>query len=255
MRLPKLNTGFSIVEIMIAMLIGSFLTGGLIQMFITTKNTNKLQDAVSRLQENGRFAIEAITQDTRMADYFMECSTANNDAAAITGTNNDNNSTNYILDGTDTITLRQTTGTCDNRITNIFTYFVRLGISNQPGLYKTTIVQQNGIVISTATDELIEGIENLQLLYGVDTDAPVVTDTADEVFGTPNYYVTADNVVQGDYDWSNVVSVQISLLARTTDDNVTLQAVPYTYNGVTTTPTDKRVRRVYTSTITLRNRL
>jgi type IV pilus assembly protein PilW len=253
MKLPKLQTGISMVELMIALLIGAFLTGGLIQMFITTKSTNKLQDAVSRVQENGRFALEFITQDVRMADYFMECSTADKDPIAITGTDNDSTDAN-IVDGTDTITVRQTTGPCSSRQINTITYFIRIGANNQPSLYKTTQITNVAGTITTNTDELIEGIENMQILYGVDTDPPIITDATQEVSGTPNYYVSAD-LVANNNNWDNVVAVQISLLAGTMDDNVTSQAVPYTYNGVTTTPTDNRMRRVYNATITLRNRL
>ncbi|HMR72841.1 MAG TPA: PilW family protein, partial [Candidatus Saccharibacteria bacterium] len=51
----------------------------------------------------------------------------------------------------------------------------------------------------------------------------------------------------------NVFSVRISLVLRTADDNLVEAPQPYTINGVTTTPTDRRLRRVFTTTIALRN--
>lgn len=248
--LPKLQSGISIVEIMIAMLIGVFLTGGLIQMFITSKNTNKLQDAVSRVQENGRFAMEFITQDVRQADYFMECSTANKDANAIMGTDNDTTDP-ALIDGTDTITLRQTIGSCDQRQLIATTYSIRAGANGQPALYRTTQTTPTGGATTTTTQELVEGVENMQILYGVDTDP--ITDTAE--YSIPNYYVAANAVVNTAVGWDDVAAIQISLLVKTVEDNIVADPLPYTYNGVTTTPTDKRIRRVYNSTITLRNRV
>lgn len=233
-------------------------------MFISSKTTNKLQDAISRVQENGRFAIEFITQDVRMADYFMECSTADKDPNAIMGTNNDSDSSNLIVNGTDTITVRQTTGPCDSRQVTAITYSIRLGANGQPSLYQTRQVTPVGGATVTDTDELIEGIENMQILYGVDTDPPIVTEDAEEVSGTPNYYVPAVNVVTATTGWDDVVAIRLSLLARS-DNNVTSQTLADVYNaynaanGLTSAPAlsadDKRIRRMYSATITLRNRL
>jgi type IV pilus assembly protein PilW len=92
-------------------------------------------------------------------------------------------------------------------------------------------------------EELIEGVEQLLLLYGEDTDA-----TPDRA---ANKYVTAENVGT----WSRVVSVRLQTLLGTTSDGTTIAPQPYTFNGVTSTPTDRRLRTPLTSVITLRNRV
>ena len=89
--------------------------------------------------------------------------------------------------------------------------------------------------------ELIEGIENMQILYGIDTD--------NDDF--PNQYVTSNNVP----DYDDVVSIRIMLLARSIEDGVTEDFQVYTYNGVQTTATDTRLRQVFSVTIALRNRV
>lgn len=61
------QTGVSLVEVMVAMVIGLVLTAGVIQLFIGSKQTYRFQDAVSRVQENARFAIDALNFDIRMA--------------------------------------------------------------------------------------------------------------------------------------------------------------------------------------------
>jgi type IV pilus assembly protein PilW len=46
----------------------------------------------------------------------------------------------------------------------------------------------------------------------------------------------------------------MTLLLRSPEDMLAPTKTPYTYNATTTTPTDFRVRRIFTSTVTLRNR-
>ncbi len=91
--------------------------------------------------------------------------------------------------------------------------------------------------------ELVEGVEDMQILYGVDSD--------DDQF--PNQYFDAGNVAVN--DWENVVAIRIMLLVQSFDDFVTEDAQTYTFNGVQVTPADRRLRQVFTTTIALRNRI
>jgi len=63
------QTGLSLIEIMISLLIGAFLLGGVLQIFIGSKQTYRMQQNMSRLQENGRFAMDFLAKDIRMAGY------------------------------------------------------------------------------------------------------------------------------------------------------------------------------------------
>ncbi|MBO9662413.1 PilW family protein [Dokdonella sp.] len=58
--------GFSLLEIMIALTLGLLLSIGIVTLFSGTSRTNKLQDGLARLQENGRFAVTRMEQDLRM---------------------------------------------------------------------------------------------------------------------------------------------------------------------------------------------
>ena len=75
MMLVKINytckhqQGFSIVEILVAMLIGLVLMVGSIDVLLSNKQTNSLQIALSKIQQNGRSAINVLSTDIRMADY------------------------------------------------------------------------------------------------------------------------------------------------------------------------------------------
>lgn len=58
--------GFTLVEIMVAIVLGLLLTFGILQLFDGTSRTNKLQNGLARLQENGRYAVARIDADLRM---------------------------------------------------------------------------------------------------------------------------------------------------------------------------------------------
>ena len=100
--------------------------------------------------------------------------------------------------------------------------------------------------------EIVEGVENMQVYYGIST-----TDTA--CHGA-NQYVPANLLREGEYGdfggftWNNVVSVRINLLVQSREDFLVDAPIPYQFNGVTVTPTDRRIRQSFTRTFTLRNR-
>ncbi len=199
------QTGMALIEIMIALLIGAFLLGGVLQIFVSSKQTNRMQENLSRLQENGRFAMDFLARDIRRAGY-RKCLTYTV-PTPITGTNDTG------LNTSDTITIQLSTGACGTAALLSITYSVQNGAGGQPALFI-----KNG---AAAAQELVEGIENMQILYGVDTDA---------IHDGANYYVAADPAL----DWPNVVSVRITLTAST-------------ING--------RITHNFTSTIAVRNRL
>lgn len=62
--------GVSLIEMMIALAIGSFLILGLVRVFSASRTAYQLSEGVSRVQENGRFAIEFIQRDLRMVGHM-----------------------------------------------------------------------------------------------------------------------------------------------------------------------------------------
>ncbi|MFT7365930.1 MAG: type IV pilus assembly protein PilW [Marinobacter psychrophilus] len=65
--------GLSLIELMIALVLGLLLSAGVITIFISAKQNYQVQDAVSQVQENGRFSLEFLARDIRMAG-FSGCS-------------------------------------------------------------------------------------------------------------------------------------------------------------------------------------
>lgn len=67
-RLHSHQRGVTLVELMIAMVLGMLVAAGIITVFISTSNSNKAQMQLARLQEEGRLAITRLSADLRMAN-------------------------------------------------------------------------------------------------------------------------------------------------------------------------------------------
>lgn len=70
----RIPSGFTLIELMIAMAIGLIATIGIVTLFDGTSRTNRLQEGLARLQENGRYAALRLEDDLRMAGALY-CST------------------------------------------------------------------------------------------------------------------------------------------------------------------------------------
>ena len=68
--LPASQRGVSLVELMIAVALASFLLIGLIQVFGASRQAYQTSVGISRIQEGGRFAFEFLQRDLRMAGHL-----------------------------------------------------------------------------------------------------------------------------------------------------------------------------------------
>ena len=64
------QAGFSLVELMVALAIGTFLLAGTISVFGKTRDLYRTNDAAARLQETARYAMGTLEADLRMANYW-----------------------------------------------------------------------------------------------------------------------------------------------------------------------------------------
>lgn len=92
--------------------------------------------------------------------------------------------------------------------------------------------------------ELIEGVQNMQLLYGVDTNA----DNSADRFIKAN---SVDTLTDG---WSKVVSVRIELLVMSAKSDAASKVMSLTFDNLTLSPTDKSLYKTYQDVVTVRNR-
>lgn len=108
--------------------------------------------------------------------------------------------------------------------------------TNPPALFRKEL--DKGVVIA---NELVDDVDSMQVYYGEDTDGD----------GKANTYGKADEVT----NWANVATTRLGLLVRTPSNIGTdLDTRVYPVVGTLIGPyNDRRQRRVFTSTIELRN--
>ena len=63
------NRGFTIIEVMVALAIGSVLAIGAITFLASADQANRLQSALSGLSVSGRFGLDQLSRDIRMSGY------------------------------------------------------------------------------------------------------------------------------------------------------------------------------------------
>ncbi|MEF3080745.1 PilW family protein [Luteimonas sp. SMYT11W] len=62
--------GVSLIELMVALAIGTLLILGLVQVFGASRTAYQLSSGLGRVQENGRFALDLLQRDIRMAGHM-----------------------------------------------------------------------------------------------------------------------------------------------------------------------------------------
>jgi type IV pilus assembly protein PilW len=66
------QSGFTLTELMIAMVLGVILAGGVVNLFVIGQKSFRTDENVARMQDEGRFAINELVKDLRMAGYIGE---------------------------------------------------------------------------------------------------------------------------------------------------------------------------------------
>ncbi len=346
-HLPRQH-GFTLVELMVALVVALIVMVGIGQVFIQSKRTAAVQDELSRLQEGGRYALHLLQENILKAGY-LGCGQVANFGGNIASTGNyaDNFTlavNGYeaigntwspslpselnadIVAGTDIITIRFAqgdglrltrpkegpylfrvnntslesgacpggtdgySGLCNGDLTVVsdctkartFTvqaltlnggelsiyhdapawgdpadldpnnhfnpaysylfkavtvsYFIRIrdAATGVPSLYRK--------IGDSDAEELVEGVENMQILYGEDSDGDNI----------PNRFLSADNVT----DFQQVVAVRIALLQRSVNEKMKRSPAAKTFTLLETSitaPADRHIRKVFSTTIQLRN--
>ena len=67
----------SLVELMIALVIGSILMIGAITVYTQSRSNYIVNESMARLQENARFAMDFLEPDLRLASFWGQTSRSN----------------------------------------------------------------------------------------------------------------------------------------------------------------------------------
>lgn len=257
--LRRTQLGLSLVELMIAMALGLLLMTGVIQVFLSSRQTYAANEAMGRLQENGRFALEFIARSARLAGYTDPIFGGNKPQTLVP--DNCNGFPAAICSitppppsGTDTVSfvfqpplsadgLRRD---CQGAIVGDNTLIVSQYLISGGALSCRSYNLNTSTWISGPTaQELISGVDSLQVLYGISTGGDS---------RSANQYISADRVTTGN-NWNNVRAVRIAVLANSVDtltpapadrNFVLLDAAPISF-------TDNRARQIFSTTIHIKN--
>jgi type IV pilus assembly protein PilW len=216
MKTSPAQRGFTLVELMIAILIGLFLVGGLLTLVQAMKRTNVSQSGLSQLQENERMAMTLITDVIQSTGYYYNPLT-NSAAAAFPATGSFVAGQALLGAGTygsaapgHSITVRYQTAGGDNVInctgnpsTVASTFTNTFSIANGNLQCQLTVTVVGGATTVNPAVPLIPGLSNMQIYYGVQTNTSVSNNSVDT-------YLDAPLVTAGSY-WSAVKSVKITL--------------------------------------------
>ena len=189
MKSHLLTRGFTLVEVMVAIAIGLFLTAVIANLFVNSRSAYNTTDEISRMQENMRFAYQLLARTVHLTGYrntvTVPASGLNGTfvggAIALDGTNDN-------VNGSDTLTIRyqgsgngapdgsivDCTGAeirADQIVTNVFSIRPR-----QNG--RLALFCEPGIVGGAAVPpvEIVPDVRAMHILYGEETDAGTLTD-------------------------------------------------------------------------------
>ena len=317
------QTGFSLVEMMVAMTISLVLVLGVATIMISSKRSYNVQQDMARMQENARFAIEFLNKDLRMAGYFGCSGEVPNGMTRLRGVDGgglapDKLSVNFVdsnqnafsvvhtpliasaavvsaplnegntrfnfnvrgnlnigdtviasdCGGSDAYTITRIDDTL-NRVTLIRDRQCKSLSTSTNGLCKTynnnglsdggeirrlvtytysigDAASGVGLSLFRNGDELVEGVENMQIRYGVNNGA-------DNGANMLVQYQTANNIT----NWNSIVSVRIYLVVNTIKERFDKELDTQTYDVGELQPynpdDDYRRRTVFTTTVMLRN--
>lgn len=211
--------GFSIVELMVAMAVSSIVLLALSSIFVASSQSQTTQGALSEIHETGRFAVDQIAYHLRMAGSRR----ANWTLGAVPGA------------------LAATDGPSD-QLTVIYEDTVDCNLAPAVGGFVTNVFAVVGDTLQCNGVDLIDGVVELQVFLGEDTDGDRVANR----LVPPN---------SAGLQLNRVVSINVNLLVASLRDRVAVNDTVLRNPFWNTTPAsgDTRVWREYSTTVTLRN--
>jgi type IV pilus assembly protein PilW len=200
--LSRRQQGITLVELMIALLIGLFLMGGLATLLMNSKATFNAQNDLAQLQDNQRMALTMIADVVQHGGYFPD--PLNNTAADVTnpffGTDGAPGDTMSIefrtTGGDDVLNCSGTSNTGGAGV--LINYVNKFYVSNGQLFCELQVV--GGAATQYA---LVSDVQDMQIFYGVQRNAVAAC------INCVDTYLAATNMTNA--DWKNVISVAVTL--------------------------------------------
>lgn len=268
------HSGFTLVEVLVAVALSVVLMMVMLAMFVSTKHTGILQGGLTRVQEDGRIALHIISDEVRKAGFRKPVwNDPKRGYSPIT-----TNSKNGTSGGSDTLQIMYMDDTdCNGTVNTAFDpetveplalyKRVTFNLGDAQNLLWTCEYGQspNALSVQTSNQTIVENVETFQVLYGIDTDFPPdfsinAWTTADNI--TPeatvclqSQYLCETGGLMDDMKGGLAVALQVGMLIVSPDTTgPDTDAKSYNVLGVErTAQNDNRIRKVYSTTVNLRN--
>lgn len=265
------HAGFSLIELMVGLTLSLLLLAGLITVVTNTNQSYREMSLAGQQIENGRYAIELLSDDIQHAGFYGSLRAVGDPPATLPdpcATDTATLTANYTLaiqgydapassslscvpaaqhkPGTDILVIRRAATTVEGGTLESSTHYLQANTQNSVldtgGSGNLTLTYQDGTTVapiyryithiyfvspcklstcdntseniptlkrlelnsgSFTTVPLVDGVDDLQLDYGIDSDAD----------GSPDTFVTAPTAAQ----FSDTVAIELHLLARNTE--------------------------------------
>ncbi|MCP4275821.1 MAG: hypothetical protein GY779_05650 [Gammaproteobacteria bacterium] len=215
--LSRSENGFTIVEMLIATMIGIFIIAGAGKIYMDSKTTFMTRDTVAAATESARFAVQDLRRTLVMAGRGVTEDVDN----ATAYTTVDNNLRTFPAVSADGSNASAVTGIVDKDDRGSSAIAIRYAIGPAPCGIAGTIAANTTVrffvnansdlvceVVGGLSQPLVSGVARMRVLYGVDTDED----------GYANAYWTAGQVDdRGTIPagrWPNVVSMRIGMVVN-----------------------------------------
>ena len=217
----------SLVELMIALVLGLVVVAAVFNVYLGTAKSQRFTRGLMALQENGRFGLTTLQRGLRLAGFSEALDFAPLDLDA---------------SGDDRIVVRaERPFDCNGGDTSTAGGVAENAFAYDPGTEAVTCTGN----VDDSVNPLVENVDAFRVLYGLDTDAD----------GVPNRFASHADAKLAGVD--EVVALRFALLVNSGDvpvrSRATLESHAVLDEHVERGP-DRRLREVFSTTVKLRNR-
>lgn len=223
----KKQAGFTLVELMIALLLGLVIIAAVINIYVGSSRSSKYTSGLQTMQENGRYGVSVLRRGLRLAGYSPDTRV---------------DPVDVVSSGEDFITVRMRRPYDCNGLDTASAPSPGFAVNTYAFDASNNTLTCQGDQAGAEAMPIVEGLDEFRVLYGLDSNDDTVPDRfqAYEATMPPR----------------QIVAVRFAMLVnsgreirteRTQEDHVILDSIVST--------DDRFARSVFGSTVLFRNRL